>query len=58
MVQPRTAGKKMRDLTSRFLMFRTLHVEFRIFTGEQADAFAVKTKCNKPNSSALLQLMG
>lgn len=38
----------MRDLSSRFLTFRTLHVGFKIFTGRQADAFAVQTNGIKP----------
>lgn len=46
----------MRDLSSRFLTFRTLHVGFKIFTGRQADAFAVQSNGIKPNSSAMRQL--
>jgi len=56
MVQTCVAGKKMRDLNGRFLMFRTLHAGFKIFTGWQADAFAVKKKDITPNSSASRQL--
>jgi hypothetical protein len=56
MVQPGSAGKKLRDLSSRFLTFRTLHVGFKIFTGRKADAFAVSKRRTKPNYSATRQL--
>jgi hypothetical protein len=56
MVQQCPSGKKMRDLSSRFLMLRTLHAEFKIFTVRQADAFAVTAGHIKANRSALRQL--